>query len=137
MRMMMFNVKRPRINTYWWIHSFPKKTSEVSFMNTVKVCENGLQAKGIINQLTAEGYDRENIYVFAHGEEREKDLADALETGKVGISEQGLVNTVTNVFRERGDELRSELEAVGLTEIEAEKYEKVLDGGEIVLVAKK
>lgn len=106
-------------------------------MNTVKVCENGIQAKEVINQLTAEGYDQDNIYIFAHGEEREKDLADALETGEVGISEQGLVNTVTNVFRKRGDELRSEFEAVGLSKEEAAKYEKVLDGGELVLVAKK
>jgi hypothetical protein len=106
-------------------------------MNTVKVCENGLQAKEIINQLTAEGYDREDIYVFAHGEEREKDLADALETGEVGMQEQGLVDSVKNIFRKRGDELRSEFEAVGLSKAEAEKYEKVLDNGEIVLVATK
>ncbi|MFS0644728.1 general stress protein [Siminovitchia sp. 179-K 8D1 HS] len=106
-------------------------------MNTVKICENGIQAKEVINQLTAEGYDKENIYLFAHGEEREKDLTEALDTGEVGVAEQGLVNSVTNIFRKRGDELRSEFEAVGLSKAEAEKYEKVLDGGEIVLVAKK
>lgn len=106
-------------------------------MNTIKVCENGLQAKEVINQLTAEGYDKENIYVFAHGEERAEDLADALDTGEVGVSEQGLVDTVANVFRKRGDELRAEFEAVGLSKEEAAKYERVLDTGELVLVAKK
>lgn len=106
-------------------------------MNTVKVCENGVQAKEMISQLAAQGYDKENIYLFAHGKEREKDLTDALDTGDVGISEQGLVDSVKNIFNKRGDELRSEFEAVGLSQEEAEKYEKVLDGGELVLVATK
>ncbi len=106
-------------------------------MNTVKVCENGVQAQEVVNQLTAEGYDRDNIYLFAHGEERSEDLTDALDTGKVGIAEQGLVDSVKNIFNKRGDELRSEFEAVGLSKEEAEKCERVLDGGELVLVAKK
>ncbi|RST77020.1 general stress protein [Siminovitchia acidinfaciens] len=106
-------------------------------MNTIKVCENGLQAKDMINELTAQGYDRENIYLFAHGEERSKDLTDALDTGEVGIGEQGLIDSVKNIFNKRGDELRSEFEAVGLSHEEASKYEKVLDGGELVLVATK
>lgn len=106
-------------------------------MNTVKICENGVQATKIIEELTAEGYDPNNIFIFAHGEERSKDLTDATDTGSVGVGEQGIVNTVSNVFRKRGDELRAKFESVGLTESEAEKYEKVLDGGQLVLVATK
>lgn len=106
-------------------------------MNTVKICENGVQAQEMVNQLTAEGYDKDHIYLFAHGEERSKDLTNALDTGNVGISEQGLVDSVKNIFNKRGDELRSEFEAVGLSKEEAAKYERVLDNGELVLVAKK
>ncbi|MEK3888561.1 general stress protein [Bacillus sp. FSL K6-3431] len=104
-------------------------------MNTVKVCENGVQATNIIAELTAEGYQHDNIYLFAHGEERSKDLTDATDTGAVGVGEQGILNTVSNVFRKRGDELRAKFEAVGLTEQEAAKYEAVLDGGQVVIVA--
>ncbi|MBS4177995.1 general stress protein [Lederbergia citrea] len=104
-------------------------------MNTVKVCENGVQAVNIIEELTNNGYDRDNIYLFAHGEERSKDLTDATDTGTVGVGEQGILDSVSNVFRKRGDELRSKFESVGLTEAEAEKYEKVLDGGQVVVVA--
>ncbi|CAM4172086.1 YflT domain-containing protein [Lederbergia lenta] len=104
-------------------------------MNTVKICENGVQATKIINELEAEGFKNDNIYVFAHGEERSKDLTDATDTGDVGVGEQGILNTVSNVFRKRGDELRAKFEAVGLTEQEAEKYEEVLDGGQVVIVA--
>lgn len=106
-------------------------------MNTVKVCENGVQAKDTVDQLIAQGYEKDNIYLFAHGEDRSEDLTDALDTGDVGMKEQGLMDTVGNFFRKRGDELRSEFEAVGLSTEEAEKYERVLDGGELVLVAKK
>lgn len=106
-------------------------------MNTVKICENGVQATQLIEELTAEGFEQDNIYLFAHGEERSKDLTDATDTGAVGLGEQGILNTVSNVFRKRGDELRAKFEAVGLTEDEAEKYEKVLDGGQVVIVATK
>lgn len=106
-------------------------------MNTVKICENGVEATKIIESLTAEGYDHDDIYLFAHGEERSKDLTDATDTGTVGMGEQGMVNSVKNVFRKRGDELRAKFEAVGLSKEEAEKYEKVLDGGELVIVANK
>lgn len=104
-------------------------------MNTVKICENGVQATKIINELESEGYNNDNIFVFAHGEERSKDLTDATDTGEVGMSEQGIINTVSNVFRKRGDELRAKFKAVGLTQEEAEKYEEVLDGGQVVIVA--
>lgn len=106
-------------------------------MNTVKICENGVQATEIINELVAQGYEKDNIYLFAHGEERSKDLTDATDTGTVGMGEQGIVDSISNVFKKRGDELRSKFEAVGLSQDEAEKYEKVLDGGEVVIVATK
>lgn len=106
-------------------------------MNTVKVCENGVQAEQAVQQLTAEGYDKDNIYLFAHGKERAKDLNDALDTENVGMSEQGVVDSVKNIFNKRGDELRSEFQSVGLSKEEAAQYERVLDGGELVLVAKK
>ena len=106
-------------------------------MNTVKICGNGVQATEIINELVAQGYEKDNIYLFAHGEERSKDLTDATDTGTVGMGEQGIVDSISNVFKKRGDELRSKFEAVGLSQDEAEKYEKVLDGGEVVIVATK
>lgn len=106
-------------------------------MNRVEVCENGVQATQMINHLTMEGFNKDDIYLFAHDEERSKDLSDATDTGTVGVNEQGLVDSVGNVFRDRGDELRSKFESVGLNEVEAEKYERVLDQGKIVVVARK
>ncbi|MFK4998807.1 general stress protein [Bacillus sp. N9] len=68
-------------------------------MHIVKVCENGVQALDIVENLTAQGFNHDGIYVFAHGTERSKDLTDATDTAEVGIGEQGLFHTISNVFQ--------------------------------------
>ncbi|MFS0612321.1 general stress protein [Lederbergia ruris] len=106
-------------------------------MNRIEVCENGVQANNIINQLTAQGFSHDNIYLFTHDDDRTEDLADAAEVETVGLQEEGIVDSVKNVFRKKGDELRSKFESVGLTQQEAEKYESILDEGKVVIVAQK
>ncbi len=81
-------------------------------MNRIEVCENGVQANNIINQLTAQGFSHDDIYLFTHDDDRTKDLADAAEVDAaevetVGLQEEGLMDSVKNVFRKKGDELRS------------------------------
>ncbi|MED1202865.1 general stress protein [Heyndrickxia acidicola] len=106
-------------------------------MYKVNVVENGLQATELINNLMNDGFEKDHIYLFAHDEDRSKDLTDATDTGTVGMKEQGLFTQVGNVFKKRGDELRSKMTSLGLTDIEAEKYEQALDQGKVVLVAAK
>ncbi|GKU83723.1 general stress protein [Niallia sp. NCCP-28] len=103
-------------------------------MYKVEVVENGVQADNIIRGLENQGYERENIYIFAHDKDRSEDLTAATETAEVSIKEQGFLDSLSNVFRKRGDELRSKMQSVGLTEMEAEKYEEVLDTGKLVIV---
>ncbi|WP_018661295.1 general stress protein [Heyndrickxia acidiproducens] len=104
-------------------------------MYKVEVVQNGLEAANLVNEFESEGFAKDDIYIFAHDKNRSKDLTDATETGKVGLDEQGVVNAIGNVFRERGDELRTKLNALGLTDMEAEQYEKVLDQGRVVVIA--
>ncbi|HWJ77069.1 MAG TPA: general stress protein [Niallia sp.] len=103
-------------------------------MYKVEVVENGVQASNIINALENQGYNKENIYIFAHDKDRSEDLSAATDTGNVSMKEQGLFDSIGNVFRKRGDELRSKMQSVGLTEAEAEKYEEVLDTGKLVII---
>ncbi|KAB7670633.1 general stress protein [Bacillus sp. B1-b2] len=103
-------------------------------MYKVEVVENGVQATNIISALENQGYAKENIYIFAHDKDRSEDLTDATDTGNVSMKEQGLFDSIGNVFRKRGDELRSKMQSVGLTEAEAAKYEEVLDTGKLVIV---
>lgn len=105
-------------------------------MVKVEVVENGVQATKKISSLEAAGFGKENIYIFAHEEDRSEHLKEATETGDLGFKEQGFFDSIGNLFKSRGDELRSKFESLGLTKQEAEQYEAELDKGRLVLVAK-
>ncbi|MEK5427960.1 general stress protein [Cytobacillus sp. FSL R7-0680] len=103
-------------------------------MYKIEVVENGVQAVGIINSLENEGYTKKDIYLFAHDRDRSENLTDATDTNDIGMKEQGVFDSIGNVFKSRGDELRSKMRSVGMTDVEAERYEEVLDQGKLVVV---
>ncbi|WP_313894257.1 general stress protein [Psychrobacillus sp.] len=103
---------------------------------TIKLTvENAIQAKQEVESLEGKGYTRENIYIFAHFKERSNDINDALDTEKVGMRDQGFLESMKNIFASRGDELRNKMEAAGLTKEEAAAAESELDKGKLVIVA--
>ena len=106
-------------------------------MENVKIVENGLEARKEIDQFIIQGYTKDEIYLLAHDHNRSEHLTDKLDVNEVGVGEQGIFDAVANVFRSRGDELRSKMEALGLSTLEAEQYEEELDHGRLVVIAKK
>ncbi|MCG3087762.1 general stress protein [Sporosarcina cyprini] len=106
-------------------------------MTLKKIVENAVQAKKEIEELTAQGYTNDDIYIFAHDKKRSDDITEALDTEKVGMAEQGFLDSMKNMFTSRGDELRNKMEAAGLTAEEAADAERELDHGKLVLIAKK
>lgn len=105
---------------------------------TVKLTvENAVQAKTEIEKLEAQGFTHNDIYIFAHDKDRSKDITGALDTESVGMKEQGFLDSMKNMTSSRGDELRAKMASVGLSDQEAEQYEKELDTGKLVLVAHK
>ncbi|MEH7082269.1 general stress protein [Neobacillus drentensis] len=106
-------------------------------MRQVKLVENGLQAKQEIEQLLNQGFTKDEVYLLAHGKERSEDLSEALDTNEIGVNEQGFFDSIANVFRSRGDELRSKMESLGLSDTEAQQFEKELDRGRVMVVAAK
>ncbi|MFS0783922.1 general stress protein [Bacillus sp. 1P06AnD] len=106
-------------------------------MYKVEVVENGVQAKEKIEALNASGYTKDDIYIFAHDKDRSKHLTENTDTEDVGMKEQGMMDTLGNMFRSRGDELRSKMQNLGLTADEAAKCEEELDYGKVVVVAAK
>ncbi len=104
-------------------------------MNNISV-ENAIQAKSHVEKLESRGIDRDDIYIFAHFREREDDITDALDTGEVSMKDQGFLQTMKNFVVSRGDELRSQMEAVGLSKEEAATAEKELDQGKLIIIAK-
>lgn len=99
--------------------------------------ENAVQAKKKIEDLVAQGYTHDEIYIFAHSEDREEKITDALDSEQVGMAEMGFMEKMKNMFTSRGDTLRAQMEAIGMTKAEAEEGESELDKGRLLLVAKK
>jgi hypothetical protein len=105
-------------------------------MNQVKVVENGVKAKMEIDQFLNQGFSKDDVYVLAHDEERFEDLTDTLDAKKIGVEKQGFKESMANVFRTQGEELRSKIESLGISDQEAEQLEKELDQGRVVVIAK-
>ena len=105
-------------------------------MENIKIVENGVEARQEIDQFfRMQGYTKDEIYLLAHDENRSEHLTDALNINEVGLGEQGVFEAVANVFRSRGDELRSKLESLGLSAAAAERCEEKMDQGKVIVVA--
>jgi hypothetical protein len=104
-------------------------------MENVKIVENGVQAKREIAHFMMEGFTKDEIYILAHDENRSEHLTDVLNISAIGVGEQGFFDSIANVFRSRGDELRSKLESLGLSAAAAERCEEQMDHGKVVVVA--
>ncbi|MFJ7934676.1 general stress protein [Sporosarcina sp. NPDC096371] len=102
-----------------------------------RIVENALQAKSEIEDLVTKGYTHDDIYVFAHDKKRDSHINDALDTETVSMKDQGFLKSLKNMFTSRGDELRSKMEAAGLSKDEAAQAEMELDQGKLVIIAKK
>jgi Heat induced stress protein YflT len=102
---------------------------------TAKIVRNHTEAASAVTAFSQDGFSKEAIYVFARDKDESKQLTDATNSGSVGFKEQGLSGTVGNVFKNRGDELRSKLHSLGISESEAAEYEEQLDRGLIAVVA--
>lgn len=101
-------------------------------MYTTKIVRNHTEAASLVTALSQDGFSKEDIYVFAHDKDESKQLTEATNSGAVGLKEQGLSGSVGNVFKGRGDELRSKFQSLGMNEAE---YEEQLDRGLLVVIA--
>ncbi|MVO99978.1 general stress protein [Paenibacillus lutrae] len=101
----------------------------------VRLASNEEQALREVKNLQAEGYNLDEIYVLTHDTDRTEGVAEMTNTNEIGVAEEGFMNAVANLFRSKGDELRAKIESLGLSESEANTYEKELDKGKILVIA--
>jgi hypothetical protein len=101
-----------------------------------KLVNNGLEAIDVVKDLHRQGYNEKEIYVLAHGKDRTDRLADATDASKVGVTEEGMFDSIANLFRNRGDELRHKIESMGFDNNEANMYEAELDRGKVLVMAR-
>jgi non-heme chloroperoxidase len=96
--------------------------------------ENALQAKRKVEELEMQGHSRDSIYHFAHSKERQGNISEMLETEQVTMEEKGFFQSMKNAFSNRGDKLRSDLQAAGLSDSDLAAAELELDKGKLLLV---
>ncbi|WP_010269265.1 general stress protein [Paenibacillus senegalensis] len=102
---------------------------------TVFIVENVNDVRRKVQQLVAEGYSKDNIYVLTHDDDRTGRVADATNTETIGIGEEGFGTAVANIFRKKGDELRAKMQSMGISAQHAAQLEKQLDHDKIVVIA--
>ncbi|MFM9326855.1 general stress protein [Paenibacillus mesotrionivorans] len=101
---------------------------------TIKLVRNEEEANDFIRQLTQEGYHTDSIYALAYNTDRTDAIAENTEINKVGMTEQGIIQTVANIFRSRGDELIAKMKSLGVSETDAAHYERMLAAGDILVL---
>ncbi|MGG0120480.1 general stress protein [Bacillus paranthracis] len=89
-----------------------------------------------VKELELQGIHEDDIYVLAHEKHRTERIADDTNTNTIGVKEQGLGTSIINFFSKKGDELRNQMDEMGLSKEEANLYEEKLDQGKILLLVK-
>jgi len=97
---------------------------------------NEEQLKKDVEFLESKGIERDHVYVLAHDSDRTSRIAESAEINTVGMKEMDFGSAVGNLFKSEGDELRTKLEEMGMTETEAQNYEKELDEGKVLMMIK-
>ncbi|MCU7754070.1 general stress protein [Bacillus cereus] len=87
-----------------------------------------------VKELELKGIHQDDIYVLTHEKYITKKIADDTNTNTIGVKEQGLGTSIINFFSKKGDELRNQMEEMGLSKEEANLYEEKLDQGRILLL---
>ena len=87
-----------------------------------------------VKELELKGIHQDDIYVLTHEKHITKRIADDTNTNTIGVKEQGLGTSIINFFSKKGDELRNQMEEMGLSKEEANLYEEKLDQGRILLL---
>lgn len=83
------------------------------------------------------GVSKDNLYVMSHDDDRTERVAEKVNASEVGMGEEGLKTAVGNIFRKKGDELRSKFHELGFSKDEAGELEEKLDHGKILLLITK
>ncbi|MFK7696302.1 general stress protein [Paenibacillus sp. HJGM_3] len=100
-----------------------------------RIASNMNEAHRQVQEFSREGFDRDHIFVLTHTKEGTDYVADSTGAAKIGVSEEGVLTALANLFRSRGDELRAKMESLDIPQAEAARLEAELDHGKIVVLA--
>ncbi|UTR12047.1 general stress protein [Evansella sp. LMS18] len=99
-----------------------------------KVFHNDETLSESISKLRKDGVRDDDIYVLSHDNDHERRTRKETDANKIGVSETGVGTAVKNVFRSKGDKLRSKMMEIGFDSDKAGELEEELDKGKSLLV---
>jgi hypothetical protein len=94
------------------------------------------QALRHINNLLQEGFPLSQMYILASDEKLVDELVEITGAQHPALADEGMTSALTKLLRSQGQRLLDEMEALGMTQQEAEQYEQALEFGGILIVAK-
>src|SRR5699024_8940702 len=100
----------------------------------IKGYKNDEELQTDIEKLKSQNVGENDIYVISHDDERTKRIAKNVEINTIGANEMGIGDAVKGAFDKKGDQLRKQLEKIGLYENEDEKYEAEMDKGKVFII---
>jgi hypothetical protein len=101
-----------------------------------KVFHNDETMEKSIGKLRKDGVRDDDIYVLSHDNDHERRSRKATDANKIGVSETGVGTALKNVFRSKGDTLRSKMKEIGFEADKADELEEELDKGKSLLVVR-
>ncbi|TDQ42222.1 general stress protein [Aureibacillus halotolerans] len=84
-----------------------------------------------VKELQSRGVEARDVFILTHDDDRTERVAEKADANTIGLREQGLTEYTGNIFRKKGDELRSKMKEIGLSAQEAEMYEEKMDHGSL------
>ncbi|UOR13532.1 general stress protein [Halobacillus amylolyticus] len=99
-----------------------------------KVFHNDEQLSESIDKLRNNGIRDEDIYILAHDNDHDRRARKETDANKIGVKVTGMGTAMKNVFRGKGDKLRSKMKEIGFDASKAEQLEEELDKGKTLLV---
>jgi hypothetical protein len=123
-----------RVSKYVYNLSYEFKGGN-NMVPVTRIVENGVKAIEVVNDLYAKGYTMEDIYVLAHDSDVTHKISAIANASEIGTEEEGVLQSLANVVRSRGEAIRSKLTAIGVSEPEAERLEKEMDQGHVVVIS--
>ncbi|ASN03776.1 general stress protein [Virgibacillus necropolis] len=99
-----------------------------------KIFHDDDQLSETIDKLRNNGIREEDIFVLAHDNDHDRRNRKETDANKMGVKVTGFGTATKNVFRSKGDKLRSKMKEIGFDASMAEKLEEELDKGKSLLV---
>lgn len=87
-----------------------------------------------IDKLRNDGIQDDDIYILAHDNDHDRRNRKETDANKIGAKVTGVGTAMKNVFRGKGDTLRSKTDKIGFDKSKAEQLKVELNKGKSLLV---